>query len=372
MGYYKFMKKPATVIDFGLSLEQEEHAQQLHKDIVVFDSLMECSWYDGLLKQMHRGGTTAGSFSIGNFGLHRWQGATENIDSRLEDWWSSDTLASDIGYINAKARENPDDMMLCYSAADIRTAKEAGKVGFMLDCQNSEFVGKDTNRLEMFYNLGIRRVQMTYNVTVAAGAGCMEERNRGLSTYGGELIEKMNELNMLVDTGHCHSSTLEDALDVSKRPIVCSHAGMASRAKNPRTQTDEALKKLADHGGVFGVISTPGALNGTDSCTVNDYLDTIEAAVNLLGIEHVGFGTDFTLAASVEEVLTAPEWNDKLREAVGVNVQVWPWSDGHKGMENNSGYPNLTRGLVARGYNDEDIAKIMGGNFLRIIEDVIG
>ncbi len=136
--------------------------------------------------------------------------------------------------------------------------------------------------------------------------------------------------------------------------------------------TDEALKKLADKRGVFGLISTPGALNGTDRCTVADYVDSIDAAVNLMVVEQVGFGTDLLRAASVEEVFTAPEWNDKLREAVGVSIAIWPWSDGHVGMENNSGYPNLTRGSIAKGYSDEDVAKIMGGNFLRMIEETIG
>ena len=372
MGYYKFMERSASRIDFDLSPAQEEHARQLHSEILVFDGLMECSWYDGLVTQLKRGGTTAGSLSIGNFGYHRWQGKTEDIDARLDDWWSADTLFSDIGFVNAKISEHSDDLVLCLNSADIAQAKKDGKVGIMLDVQNTEFAGKDPDRLETFYNLGLRRAQLTYTMTGPAGAGCMETRNSGLSNFGADMIEKMNEIGMLVDTGHCHSSTLMDALDVSQVPITCSHAGMASRCKNPRTQTDEALVKLADNGGVFGIVSTPGAITGTDKCSVKDYVETIDAAVNLIGVDHVGFGSDFSLAASVEEIMTAPEWNDKLREAVGVNVQVWPWSDGHKGFENNSGYPNLTRGLVAKGYADEDISKIMGGNFIRLIKDVIG
>ena len=372
MSYYASMKRPATVIDFGLTPEQEERAKTLHDDILIFDSLMECTWYDGLIDNIKRGGRACGSLSMGSIGLNRFQGKTELIDFRDEDWWSGNTLLKDIAFINAKAREYADDIMLCYTAADLRRVKNEGKIGMMIDVQNTEYVGKNLDHIEMFYNLGLRRSQLTYNSTVAAGAGCMERTNQGLSNLGRDMVARMNEVGMLVDTGHCHSSTLLDAIDASSKPIACSHAGMASRCNNPRTQTDEALKKLADHGGVFGIVSTPGAINGTDRCTVKDYVDTIEAAVNLMGVDHVGFGSDFVMAASVEEVLSAPEWNDELREAVGVNVQVWPWSDGHKGMENNSGYPNLTRGLVAKGYSDEDITKIMGGNFLRLIEETIG
>jgi membrane dipeptidase len=123
---------------------------------------------------------------------------------------------------------------------------------------------------------------------------------------------------------------------------------------------------------VFGVISTPGALTGESRCSVVDYLDNIDRAVNVAGIDHVGVGSDFVIASSLEQILDGPDWSAAERERVGVAIDVWPWSDGHIGMENSSGYPNLTRGLVARGYADADIAKIMGSNWLRLIRETIG
>lgn len=373
MAYHKFMTEPATVVDFALTPDEEEHAKELHQRIIVFDSLMECSWYDGMLSQMKKGGATAGSFSIGTAGLPHWKGKKESTTARPENWWTAETLVKDIAFMNAKARENTDEMMLCYTAADIRHAKAEGKVGFMLDVQNTNFIGSQVDRVKVMRDLGLRRIQMTYNRQNAAGVGCMEREDGGLSIWGADVIGLMNELGILVDTGHCMPQTVMDAIDASSKPIACSHAGMKSLvATNPRTQPDKALRKLADNGCVFGLVSTPGALNGTDRCTVNDYLDSIEAAVNVMGVDHVGFGTDLILAASLEEIFTAPEWGPAAQKSVGVSEGVWPWSDGHKGMENNSGYPNLTRGLIARGRSDEDIAKIMGGNFLRLIEETIG
>ena len=368
---HTFMQKPATWYDFGLTPDEEERASQLHDELIVFDSLMECSWYDGMITHMKKGGPATGSLSIGHIDFSKLRGE-KKPEIPPEEWWTAETLTKNIRYVKDRVTEHEADVMLCYTAHDLREAKRQGKVGLMLDNQNTEYVGKDVDVLDAFHALGIRRTQLTYNFTVAAGAGCMETRNSGLSRFGADIIERMEEIGMLVDTGHSHSSTLLDALDVAKKPLTCSHAGMASRCVNPRTQTDEALIKLADKGGVFGVISTPGALNGTDRCTVAEYVDTIDAAVKLMGIDHVGFGTDLILAASLEEILAAPEWNDKLRESVGVSIDVWPWSDGHLGMENNSGYVNLTRGLVAKGYQDDAIKKVMGGNFLRLIEDTIG
>ena len=128
---------------------------------------------------------------------------------------------------------------------------------------------------------------------------------------------------------------------------------------------------VADRGGVYGVISTPAALVGSDRCTVNDYLDNIEHAVNLVGVEHVGFGSDLILTATFDQILSAPSWDPEIAASIGT-FEVWPWSDGHVGFENNGGTINLTRGLVKRGYSDSDIAKIMGGNWLRLIRDTIG
>lgn len=373
MSYYKYMTTPATVVDFGLTPEQEDRARELHESLIVFDTLIECSWYEGMLNNMKQGGATAGSFSIGTAGLPNWKGRKEAITARPEDWWTAETLVKDIAFMNRKAREHDGEMMLCFSAADIRKAKEEDKVGFIFDVQNTNFIGSHMDRLDVLYDLGLRRIQLTYNRQNNAGVGCMERQDGGLSIWGSDVIGLMNEVGLLVDTGHCMPQTVIDAARASSKPIACSHAGLKTLVpNNPRTQTDEAIKAVADAGGVFGVVSTPGALNGTDRCTMNDYIDSIEAAVNIAGVDHVAFGTDLILAGSLEEILTAPEWGAAAQQSVGVSEGVWPWSDGHEGMENNSGYPNLTRGLVARGHSDEDIAKIMGGNFLRLIEDTIG
>ena len=121
----------------------------------------------------------------------------------------------------------------------------------------------------------------------------------------------------------------------------------------------------------MGVISTPSALVGSDKCTVEDMLDNIDHAVNIAGMDGVGFGSDFIVPATIDQILSAPEWDQEIVDSIG-EFEVWPWSDGHVGWENNSAYPNMTRGLIKRGYSDEDISKIMGGNFLRVIKDTIG
>ena len=199
----------------------------------------------------------------------------------------------------------------------------------------------------------------------------MDPRDGGVTAFGREAIERMNELGVIVDTGHTSPLTLVDAIEISSKPITCSHAGMRSVAPtNPRTHPDDALRALADAGGVFGVVGVPGTLANSEYASVTDFVDQIDKAVNLMGVDHVGFALDQVVGASKPEFLTAPDWPPEAAENVGVGL--WPWSDGLDGMQNPSGYPNLTRGLVGLGYSDDDIAKIMGGNFLRVVEEVVG
>lgn len=371
MPEFDSMHRPATLIDFGLSPGQEERAKFLHHAIVVFDALMECTWYESFIDLAKKGGLNGGNISIG---VTDFEGFLRNDEFPADLWWSWRALENDLSQLPRIVERHPHDLSICLTAEDLSLAKSNGRIGLMPGVQNTQFLERDVGRLSKAYDMGLRIVLLTYNRINYVGSGCMEnpEVQFGLSRFGEEVVGALNDANMLVDTGHCSSPTLMSAVEVSEKPIACTHSGLRSMVDQPRSHTDEAVKFLADNGGVFGIISTPGALNGQDRCTVHDYLDNIEHAINLIGVEHVGIGTDFVMASSLDQILDGPDWSQAEREMVGVSVSVWPWSDGHEGMENSSGYPNLTRGLVARGYSDNDIAKIMGGNWLRLIDETIG
>ena len=202
-------------------------------------------------------------------------------------------------------------------------------------------------------------------------SGCLENPNKNLSNFGVQAIERRNELGILVDTGHTGDGSLKHAIEVSSKPISCSHAGLASLSSdaNPRVQQDSALKMLADNGGVFGLSAIPGMLTGNDRCTINDYLDHLEHAIKVMGVDHVGIGSDFIDGPSYEQIATAPDWKG---QQVPTNVEVWPVCSGHQGLENQSQFLNFTRGLVSRGYSDDDVLKLVGGNWLRLLSETIG
>ena len=374
-GYFKFMAKPATTIDFGLSPADEERAAELHKTLHIFDSEPEVGYHPNLIDNLlaSGAGSVAGSFTMDALPHDLINGMSgDDVRIRPADWWARATLESNLAFMDKVVAYKGDQVQICTSHADLLAAQAAGKVGMMFDCQNTMFIRNDLEQLEIFYEKGVRRVQLSYNQQMQAASGCMEPRDGGATMWGARVIGKLNEMNMLVDTGHCSSMTLSDAIDISESPIACSHAGMRSIAPdNPRTHTDEGLKKLADNGGVFGVVGVPGTLiPGSSEASVADFVDAIDRAVNLMGVEHVGFALDQIQAPTPDEFFTSPDWPPEA--AASVSVTDWPWSDTFYGMENQSGYINLTRGLVAKGYSDEDIRKVMGQNHLRLIKEVVG
>ena len=356
------------MFDFGLNPDQETCAKALHDELIVIDMLTESSLTDGLFSEMQEGGLTCGSFTIGTAGLHQFQtGALP----KHEDWWSKEATIADIALFEGVFRHQSNPMVPIRSVADIRRAKSEGQVGILLNTQNSICLGTDVDNIDFFYNLGLRVIQLTYNHQNFVGAGCLEDSRKTLSLFGIQAIGRMNEIGILVDTGHTGDGCIKHAIDVSEKPISCSHAGLAALSSddNPRVVTDSALRKLAEHGGVFGLSAIPGMLTGGMRCSVNDYLDHLEHAINVMGIEGVGMGTDFIAGATLEQIATAPDWKGKQ---VPTSLEVWPVCDGHDGLQNHPQFLNVTRGLVARDYSDDDIKKLMGGNWLRLLRDTVG
>ncbi|MBT8078218.1 MAG: dipeptidase [Gammaproteobacteria bacterium] len=372
--YFPYHTKPATVIDFGLTPEQEERAAALHKKLVIFDSEPEVDWFDGLFDNMQAGGArgVGGSFTIDAFPWGKMHGLEDDLEITKRDWWIMQNIRENVDFIRAK-EDTEGKSMICVTVADIEKATTEGKVSMMLDAQNGFFIGNQLDNIDEAYGYGIRRTQLAYNRGGTLASGCMDPRDGGLKTFGAECIGRMNDIGMLVDVGHSSPLTMSDAIDVSEKPIYCSHAGLRTISpKNPRTHTDEGLRKLVENGGVFGLVGSPSTF-GPDLPQYSDvpaFLTCIDYAVNLLGEDSVGFALDQVQAPSMKEFLTSPDWPPEA--VASVNVEFWPWSDGFKGMENHSGYPNLTRGMVGMGYSDERIMKIMGKNHMRLIGEIVG
>lgn len=258
---------------------------------------------------------------------------------------------------------------------ELLKAKKNNKKGIILAFQDPHPVENSLDKLRIFCELGIRVFQLTYNKMNFIGTGCLETLDRGLTDFGQQIVKELNKLGVIIDLSHCSYQTAIDTMKLSSKPVVFSHAGAKVLTENPRNKTDKELKLLKENGGVIG-LSPWGPLcwkkENKKQPTLEDFIDHIDYVVNLIGIDHVGFGGDSTLdnnddkAGIVEQsTLYAPVVEDynkyvgidpDVRHAIGVNG-VWE-------------IDNVIEGLKKRGYSETDIAKFTGGNFLRVIQQV--
>jgi membrane dipeptidase len=255
-------------------------------------------------------------------------------------------------------------------ADDIKRAKDLGKVGIIYNLQDCGFIGTDIDLLEEFYYLGIRVMQLTYNSKNTIGTGCTARRDKGLTEFGRQVVEKINEMGGIVDISHCGAQTSMDAAVHSSGPIVASHTLADSIFKHDRAKSDDLLRTVADKGGYIGVLTVPGFLTTNMKTTIDDWLDHIDYIINLVGIEHVGIGTDYygysvpdNLAKKIDELIGILGFRQEHRAT---------FTDKMQDFENYGKFPNLIKGLISRGYSDTEIRKIAGENFLQVFKKISG
>jgi membrane dipeptidase len=177
---------------------------------------------------------------------------------------------------------------------DMDRANSSGKVGIILGLQNAEQF-RTPNDVRMFYGLGLRCAQLTYNEHNRLGSGATDRADGGVSDFGVEIIKQMNDVGMLVDVSHCGDRTTLDAIELSARPIAITHANCRALNDHPRLKTDEAIRKLAAKGGVMGITGVRMFVRGEEPTTIEHLVDHIDHVAKLTGIEHVGIGSDCDL-----------------------------------------------------------------------------
>jgi membrane dipeptidase len=271
------------------------------------------------------------------------------------------------------------ELVLCREAADIERAHETRKHGLVLDFQNTTPYADSLDRIAHFHNLGVRMVQLTYNLRNLVGDGCTETNQGGLSYYGREVVRRLNDLHTLVDVSHCSEQVGRDALRASTAPIVVSHSASKAVCYHDRGKTDELARAVADGGGYFGVVVIPGFISDKKEPGLDDFAAHIEHLVDVCGIDHVGIGTDKAgPGPGTESMIAYPPDMPKRRPGTfswdgfrDVEHRLTP--DYHlNGFEDFRDWPNLTACLAERGFNEVELRKILGLNFLRVFRDVVG
>jgi membrane dipeptidase len=261
--------------------------------------------------------------------------------------------------------DHEDRLILATSAAEIRQAKVEGKTAVILHFQSSRPVGYDIQLVEPFHRMGVRIMQLAYNVRGPLGDGCLELSDAGLSSLGKLVVSEMNRLGMVVDLSHAGIRTCLEAIEASTDPVVCTHSNARAICDHPRNLTDEQIRAVASSGGVVGVNAYPAFVkSGEARPSVGDLLDHIEHISALVGAEHVGLGLDLFEATTeeYERMITLGIWQ---REQYPPPPYLYP-----SGIAGASEIPNIAAGLRTRGFSREAIQLVMGGSFFRLFEGV--
>lgn len=266
--------------------------------------------------------------------------------------------------------DSADWLIKALTAEDIRTAKRNGQKAGIITAQETDGLGTNLELLDVLHNFGLRILQLTYNNQNQIGAGCAEQSNAGITNFGKRFIERLNKLGIIVDTGHCGKQTTLDACSYSKTPVIASHTGVEAIYPHMRCKSDEEIIAIAETGGVIGIFAMPWFVHKDPNHTTIDHvLDHIEYVIRLVGVDHVGIGTDWPMS---DVLWSLVYFKENIAPKLGFAKGDGPSTETVSGLEKYSYFINFTRGLVARGYTDEEIAKIMGGNWLRVFEDICG
>ena len=282
-----------------------------------------------------------------------------------------DTAFDHIAYWEKELSTHPDALVKVLNVEDVRRAKETECLGLIYGFQDAAMLEGQVDHLDRFHELGVRIVQLTYNVRNEVGDGCLEQENAGLSEFGRVVVEQMNELGMLVDLSHCGQRTTAEAIEGSTAPVAITHSGCSAVFEHPRNKRDEELRKLADRGGVIGIYMMP-FLNAQGPAQVEHFVEHVEYAIALCGEDHVGVGSDNSITPTVADdaymraLSVLAEERIRLGNAApGENeVMFVEGLNAPRRME-------LVAGLLeSRGHSDRRVEKIIGGNFLRLFREV--
>jgi membrane dipeptidase len=258
------------------------------------------------------------------------------------------------------------------TAADIVETKKSGRMGLLLGLQNSEHFRSPAD-VNVFYGLGQRVSQLTYNTRNRIGNGSTERRDEGLSNFGLDIVDRMNAVGMAVDVSHCGDRTTLDAFDASKKPVLITHSNCRALSGHPRCKTDEAIRRMAQAGSVMGITGVRMFVKGSEPTTVEDVLDHFDHVARLVGVEHVGVGSDIDLDGyDAMPADQRAQLRAFYRDRTGKDTYGFRAKDDIEGLDHPARMYDLTEGLIRRNYTDEQINGILGGNFLRVLREIWG
>ncbi len=280
-----------------------------------------------------------------------------------------------IAFMDRFVAEMPSLFAKATSVADLRSARAAGKVAIVYNCQDTTPLESDLGRVATFKALGLRVLQLTYNKRNLAGDGCLERANAGLSDFGRQAIAEIERNRLLLDLSHSGQRTTAEGIAEAKRPPAITHTGCRDLVDLPRNQYDRELRALADKGGVVGIYLMP-FLRPSGQPGREDLIRHVEHAVKVCGEDHVGIGTDNPLTGyTIDDKARKQQrefFEDRSRRGIAAPGEAADVFNLVEGYNEAPRYRRLADDLSARGWKAARIDKVLGGNFVRLLGEAWG
>ena len=326
-------------------------SHSLHEKNIIIDGLQYSRWSREVFQMMQDGGITAVHVTV-----TYWENTIETLRN--------------LGQWNQWFQRHSDLIMPVKTIDDIHKAKSTGKVGIIFGFQNCSPIEDDYTMVELFQQLGVRFMQLTYNNQTFLASGCYEEVDSGISRFGKVVIQEMNRVGMIIDMSHSGERSTLEAIELSTKPITVSHANPTFFHSALRNKSDTVLKALAETGGMLGFSLYPLHLKEGSDCTIDSFCTMVAQTAELMGIDHIGIGTDFCTnqPTSILHWMRNGRWAKETDYGEGsAAAPAWPaqpiW------IRNQADFGNITQGLIDIGFSEEEVLKIMGGNWLRFFEE---
>ena len=321
---------------------------------LIIDALQYCNWSEEIFRQMHQAGLAAVHVTICYH--ESFRETVENIIA-----W------------NRRFERFPDLIVQGRTAADVRRAHAEGRTAIVFGFQNCSPIEDDIGLVEVCHQLGARFMQLSYNNQSLLATGCYEKEDPGITRMGRQVIREMNRVGLVVDMSHSAERSTLEAIEISERPIAITHANPAFWHPALRNKSDDVLQALADSGGMLGLSLYPHHLKGGSDCALEDFCAMVARTVELIGVEHIGFGSDLCQDQpdSVVEWMRNGRWTRETGfgegSATAAGFPAQPdW------FRDNSGFANIIRGLRDVGFSEHEVARIAGENWLDFFERSFG
>jgi microsomal dipeptidase-like Zn-dependent dipeptidase len=322
----------------------------MSRKTLTVDGLQYSNWSREIFQQMREGGVDAVHATV------VYHETCRETLHRLGEW-------------NRRFEAFDDLIMPVREPGDIERARQAGKTGIFFGAQNCSPIEDDIDLVAIMRDLGLMIMQLTYNNQSLLACGCYEAEDSGVTRFGRQVIAEMNRVGMVIDMSHSAERSTLEAIELSERPVIISHANPASFHPAKRNKSDKVLKAIAECDGLLGFSAYPFHLKNGPDCSLEDYCDMIADTADLMGIEHIAIGTDLCQdqPTSILEWMRNGRWSKQMDYGEGSQANAG-WPKALPWLRDNRDFPNLIQGLRKRGFDDESVERIMGRNWVELLE----